>query len=72
MAWVELYQTWKDGKIVDFCTFRYLLSNQMIKYNTTHQKYADETNMRPDTQYNQYARDNIKYDTSGKIGRSLA
>ena len=49
----EINQTLKDENIFDFWIFRYLLSNQMIKYNPTHSKYAGDKNMRPTTHHNQ-------------------
>ena len=52
----NLEQTWKDNNIVVFWKFCYLLSNQMLKYNSTHRKYAGDTNMIPNTQKNQAAR----------------
>ena len=68
----ELHQTWKDDKKIDFWTFRYLLSNQMIEYNPTHHKYAGDANMRPDTQQNQAAREKSKETTRVKRGRPSA
>ena len=68
----DLYQTWKDENIVEFWTFHYLLSNQMLKYNPTHRKYAGDSSMIPATYQNQSARYKIKYDPRGEIGRLLA
>ena len=49
----DLNYTWKDDNIVDFWTFSDILSNQIIRYNLTHCKYAGDANMIPDTQNNQ-------------------
>ena len=67
----ELDQTWKGENIVDLWKFCYLLSNQMLNHNPTHQKYASDTNMRPSTQQNQAARDHNKDDARGKIESTL-
>ena len=69
VAEVGIYLTWKEEKIVEFWTFHYLLSNQMIKYNPTHHKYAGDSNMRLATHQNQSTRENSKKNKRGKIGR---
>ena len=61
----ELKHTWKDNNIVDFWKFCDLLSNKNINYNPINWKYAGETNMRPDVQQNQSARDRSKDSTRG-------
>ena len=68
----KLDQTWKDENSVDFWTFRDLLSNQMVKYNPTHCKYAGGTNMRPAKEQNKATRDNSKDGTRGKIGGGIS
>ena len=67
----ELEHTRNDTNIVDFCSFRDLLSNQMIKYNPTHCKYAGDANMRPATQQNQPKIDNRKDYSRGEMVRPL-
>ena len=67
----EIDRTWKENNIVDFWTFFNLLSVQILRYNPTHRKYAGESNMRPDTQQNQDARDKSKDDERVKIVRPL-
>ena len=67
----DLDQTWKDENIFDLWKFRDLLSNQMIKYNPNHRKYAGDTNMRPGTQQNQSARNKSKDNARKKIGTPL-
>ena len=61
-----------DDNIVDFWKICDLLSNQMIKYNLTHSKYAGDAIMIPDTHQNQYSRYNIKYYVRFKIGGPLS
>ena len=68
----ELNQTWKEGNIVDFWTFCDLLSNQILKYNPIHRKYASGDSMRPATHKNQSTRYIIQYDSRVKIGKLLA
>ena len=68
----ELDQTWKENNIIEFWTYCDLLSNQMVKYNPTHCKYAGGTNMRPAKQQNKATRDNSKDDTRGKRGGASA
>ena len=55
-----LDQKRKDDTIVEFRTFCGILSNQMIKYNPTHCKYAGVAKMRPATQNKQATRDKSK------------
>ena len=43
----DINQTFKDDNIVEFWTVCDLFSNHMLKYNPTHRKYEDGTNMRP-------------------------
>ena len=52
VEWGDLGQIWKDNKIVDFWKFYDLLSNQRLKYNQTHRKYAGDTNIITATQKN--------------------
>ena len=66
MAEGDIVQKWKDDNIVDLWTFRYLLYNQMIKYNSTHHKYSGDTTMRPATQHKRDTGENIKYYARGK------
>ena len=67
-----LDQTWKDNNIVNVCTFRDLISKQVIKYNPTYCKYSGDAKMRPSTQQNQGTRYESNYDSRGKIFRPLA
>lgn len=68
----ELDQKWKDKNIFDFCTFHYLLSNQMINYNPTHHKYSCDANIRSATHQNKSARENRKGAERVKIVRPSA
>ena len=70
-AELDIDQTWKDNNIIDLWTFRDILSNQTIKYNPNHRKYAGDANMRPGTQQNQSARNKSKDNARKKIGKPL-
>ena len=65
----DVDQTSKDNNIIDLWKFRYLLSNQMIKYNPKYWKYAGGAKIRPATQHNQATTEKGKDDASVKIGR---
>ena len=68
----ELDQKWKDKNIVDFCTFHYLLSNQMINCNQTYHKYSCDANIRTVTHQDEYAIENRKGAERVKIVRPSA
>ena len=52
MADAELDKSLKDPKTCDFCTFRYVLSGKILKYNPVHRKYAGGARMQRDSQHN--------------------
>ena len=68
----ELDQKWKDKNIVDFCTFHYILSNQIINCNPTYHKYSCDANIRSATHQNKSERDNSKDAERVKILRLSA
>ena len=68
----EIEQRWKDKNIVDFCTFHYILSNQMINYNPTHHKYSGDSNIRTAKHQNKSAMENRKVAERVKIVRPSA